>query len=58
VSIIVILAMGILACDVAIYLLYEWAFGESERIRKKSAVVRKQLQSPAVGHPGAPVLMR
>jgi len=33
-SLTLILAICIIGCDVLIYFLYEWAFGESERIRK------------------------
>src|ERR1700739_1566762 len=36
-SLTVFLAICILGCDVLIYFLYEWAFGESERIRKRQA---------------------
>ena len=36
-SLTVFLAICILGCDVLIYFLYEWAFGESERIRKRPA---------------------
>jgi len=39
-SLTVFLAICILGCDVLIYFLYEWAFGESERIRKRRAVSR------------------
>ena len=34
-SLMVFLAICILGVDVLIYFLYEWAFGESERIRKR-----------------------
>jgi hypothetical protein len=34
-SLTVFLAICILGIDVLIYFLYEWAFGESERIRKR-----------------------
>jgi hypothetical protein len=34
-SLTVFLAICILGCDVLIYFLYEWAFGESKRIRKR-----------------------
>ena len=33
-SLTVFLAICILGCDLLIYFLYEWAFGESNRIRK------------------------
>ena len=36
-SLTIFLALGILGCDVLIYFLYEWAFGESRRIRKRRA---------------------
>ena len=36
-SLTIFLALGILGCDVLIYFLYEWAFGESKRIRKQRA---------------------
>jgi hypothetical protein len=36
-SLTVFLAICILGCDVLIYFLYEWAFGESKRIRKRAA---------------------
>ena len=36
-SLTIFLALGILGCDVLIYFLYEWAFGESKRIRKRRA---------------------
>ena len=36
-SLTVFLAICILGCDVLIYFLYEWAFGESKRIRKRHA---------------------
>lgn len=36
-SLTIFLAICILGCDVLIYFLYEWAFGESKRIRKQRA---------------------
>jgi hypothetical protein len=36
-SLTIFLAICILGCDVLIYFLYEWAFGTSERIRKRQA---------------------
>jgi hypothetical protein len=36
-SLTIFLAICILGIDVLIYFLYEWAFGESERIRKRRA---------------------
>jgi hypothetical protein len=36
-SLTIFLAICILGCDVLIYFFYEWAFGESERIRKRQA---------------------
>ncbi|HYA63163.1 MAG TPA: hypothetical protein VED66_08160 [Candidatus Sulfotelmatobacter sp.] len=36
-SLTIFLALAILGCDVLIYFLYEWAFGESKRIRKRRA---------------------
>lgn len=39
-SLTVFLAICILGCDVLIYFLYEWAFGESKRIRKRMAASR------------------
>ena len=36
-SLTIFLALGILGCDVLIYFLYEWAFGESKRIRNRRA---------------------
>ena len=36
-SLTIFLAICILGCDVLIYFLYEWAFGESKRIRKRHA---------------------
>jgi hypothetical protein len=36
-SLTIFLAICILGIDVMIYFLYEWAFGESERIRKRHA---------------------
>jgi len=36
-SLTIFLAICILGCDVLIYFLYEWAFGESKRIRKRQA---------------------
>jgi hypothetical protein len=44
-SLTVFLAICILGCDVLIYFLYEWAFGESERIRKGHA--RSRLAAPS-----------
>jgi hypothetical protein len=44
-SLTVFLAISILACDVLIYFLYEWAFGESKRIRKRRA--RSRFEAPA-----------
>lgn len=38
-SLTIFLAICILGCDVLIYFLYEWAFGESKRIRKRHARV-------------------
>lgn len=45
----IFLAICILGCDVLIYFLYEWAFGESKRIRKRRAASRLS----ADGAPGA-----
>jgi hypothetical protein len=39
-SLTVFLAICVLGCDVLIYFLYEWAFGESKRIRKHRAASR------------------
>ena len=36
-SLTVFLAICILGCDLLIYFLYEWALGESKRIRKRAA---------------------
>jgi len=36
-SLTIFLAICIIGIDVLIYFLYEWAFGESERIRKRHA---------------------
>lgn len=40
-SLTVFLAIAILGCDVLIYFLYEWAFGESKRIRAGRANPRR-----------------
>jgi hypothetical protein len=39
-SLTVFLAICILGCDVLIYFLYEWAFGESKDIRRRCARTR------------------
>ena len=44
-SLTVFLALCILGCDVLIYFLYEWAFGESNRIRKRNALSRERSSS-------------
>ena len=36
-SLTIFIALGILGCVVLIYFLYEWAFGESKRIRNRRA---------------------
>ena len=46
-SLTVFLAICILGCDVLVYFLYEWAFGESERIRKRHA--RSRPAAPCSG---------
>ena len=45
---IVFLAICILGVDVLIYFLYEWAFGASERIRKRHPRSRFEAPSPEV----------
>lgn len=47
-SLTVFLAICILGCDALIYFLYEWAFGESERIRKRHPRSRSEAPSPEV----------
>jgi hypothetical protein len=42
-SLTIFLAICILGCDLLIYFLYEWAFGESKRIRKHYAQSRSRL---------------
>jgi hypothetical protein len=39
-SLTIFLAICILGCDVLIYFLYEWAYGESKRIRARRASPR------------------
>jgi len=39
-SLTLFLAICILGCDVLIYFLYEWAFGESKRIRRRRTASR------------------
>ena len=51
-SLTVFLAICILGCDVLIYFLYEWAFGESERIRKRHPRSRFEAPSPEVSADG------
>jgi hypothetical protein len=47
-SLTVFLAICILGCDVLIYFLYEWAFGESERIRKRHPRSRLERSSAEI----------
>jgi hypothetical protein len=49
-SLTVFLAICVLGCDVLIYFLYEWAFGESKRIRKHRAGSRLSRDAGAQGH--------
>lgn len=44
-SLTIFLAICILGCDVLIYFLYEWAFGESKRIRKRHP--RSRFEAPS-----------
>jgi hypothetical protein len=48
-SLTVFLAICVLGCDVLIYFLYEWAFGESKRIRKQRAGSRLNHNAGAQG---------
>ena len=50
----IFIAICVLGCDVLIYFLYEWAFGESERIRKHCAPSRLAANSSQV----TPILPR
>jgi hypothetical protein len=49
-SLTVFLAICVLGCDVLIYFLYEWAFGESKRIRKHRAGSRLNHNAGPQGH--------
>jgi hypothetical protein len=49
-SLTVFLAICVLGCDVLIYFLYEWAFGESKRIRKQRAGSRLNHNVGPQGH--------
>jgi len=49
-SLTVFLAICVLGCDLLIYFLYEWAFGESKRIRKHGAGSRLNHSAGAQGH--------
>lgn len=66
-SLTIFLAICILGCDVLIYFLYEWAFGESKRIRKRRTAARlwdkdargrqaHQFRNEGNGPGGAPVI--
>ena len=57
-SVTLILAICIIGCDVLIYFLYEWAFGESERIRKLRSSHRQVRQTVQESRPGSPLLAR
>jgi hypothetical protein len=48
-SITLILGICLLGCDLAIYFLYEWAFGEDERIRRNQAPYRQTKESKIAG---------
>lgn len=48
-SLTIFLAICILGCDVLIYFLYEWAFGESKRIRKRRATRHLWADMPQEG---------
>jgi hypothetical protein len=55
-SLTIFLAICVLFCDVLIYFLYEWAFGESKRIRKQYAQSRSGLwQQPSTIAPPQPL---
>jgi hypothetical protein len=49
-SLTIFLAICVLGCDVLIYFLYEWAFGESKRIRKHCADSRMNHNAGTQGH--------
>jgi hypothetical protein len=49
-SLTIFLAICVLGCDVLIYFLYEWAFGESKRIRKQRAGSRLNHNAGPQGH--------
>jgi hypothetical protein len=53
-SLTVFLAICILGCDVLIYFLYEWAFGESMRIRKRQTRSRLGATSEESGQSYVP----
>ena len=54
-SVTIFLAVCVLGFDVLIYFLYEWAFGESERIRRRHQPTRRHLWDaiPAATHAAA-----
>jgi hypothetical protein len=49
-SLTIFLAICVLGCDVLIYFLYEWAFGESKRIRKHHTGSRLNHNAGVQGH--------
>lgn len=57
-SITLILGICLLVCDVLVYLLYEWAFGDSERIRKNIAKSRSRREPASLARSESTFLAR
>jgi hypothetical protein len=49
-SLTIFIALCVLGCDVLIYILYQWAFGESRRIREGRAAARRRAEAAKDPH--------